>query len=395
MRPQGAAYSAVPLYERRQPWYQKLLIFIVAVLIICGVIFAVYSAFQTFQNDKVSQAAYDAQHAKQTVKVTFDLPEYKAGSSSVIPIRVTGTDLDGNAVNEVHLMTLADNTVELLAGTYEFAPAGSPVTAAGIIYNVPAAVNVSVTTDGVTVAGEAGSTVSLAYTAIQPIDVTDDQISAVRQWMTEASLDDATIQKYVDAITSARSTAQEEEAEASGSVVETDYFTFTIPSLWRDEVSTKTTKSGGLPTVTVYLDGYSSLELMTVTCVKDGAESDDEDNVDHIAGTVQGNGYRVEVWTTNWAYYASLMAQGSVDQIVSTSVLEDLVRLSSGGTLTYDQVSEMSKSAIGTPDIEFVQDSILSSVKATGAVDSSSSNDDDEGYYTTVTTTTTTTTTSD
>ncbi|MCR5582728.1 MAG: hypothetical protein K6F70_03840 [Eggerthellaceae bacterium] len=392
MRPQGGAYSAVPLYERRQPWYQKALIFIVAVAVIVGVIFGVYSAFQAFQNDKVSQAAYDAEHVKQTVKVTFDVPEYKAGSSSVIPIRVQGTDIDGNAVDDLHLMTLADNTVELMPGTYSFVPAGSPVTAAGITYAVPAAVNVSATSSGVTVGSTEGATVSLSYSAIQPIDATDDQIAAIKQWMTEASLEDATIQKYVDAITNARTAAQEEEAEASGSIVETDYFTFTIPSLWRDEVSTKTTKSNGLPTVTVYLDGYSSLELMTVTCVKDGGESDEEDNVDHIAGTVQGTGYRVEIWTTNWAYYASLMAQGSVDPIVSTSVLEDLVRLSSGGSLTYDDVSEMSKSAIGTPDIEFVSDNVLPTLKATGSVDSSSSgSSDDEDYVTTTTTTTTTT----
>lgn len=203
------------------------------------------------------QANYDKAHQPVDVAIQITAPNYTAGATR-IPMHVTGTDLDGNGVDEVQYVSPDSATLSLRRGTYEVVVAASPILEDGSLYVVPDTV-VSVTVgdggmssgssdvadtqgDGSSAAAHtsadsgdfAAPTVAvdsaIALTPVDPADVTDDMIEAARQ---AAAADDQNADK-AEALAQ-KATQVRDDAKYT---VHGDSWTFVMPEYWRGRVET-------------------------------------------------------------------------------------------------------------------------------------------------------------
>lgn len=147
----------------------------------------------------------------QTHPVTFSvnfLVDYDS-SGSRIPVRITGTDVDGAAVDQTIFLAYSGVDVELLPGSYHAEVVGSPITAQGIIFQIPKE-TVDFTLGSDLGPGE-GYTVpsNLAFTfmPIVPTDVTDEQVKDALDWARKDEASGADVGKLEAAIKKLRETA--------------------------------------------------------------------------------------------------------------------------------------------------------------------------------------------
>lgn len=94
---------------------------VVIALIVCGIVW--------FNLDQANKAM----RAPHRVLVTINADGYSA-QDTLIPIRATGTDLDGKSVDEVFFVDAAGEGVSLSKGDYVLSVAASPLTEDGILY---------------------------------------------------------------------------------------------------------------------------------------------------------------------------------------------------------------------------------------------------------------------
>ena len=372
----SSGYSPVHLHPGKQPrkqrWYSRAFIFLLTVGLVAGIGYGSYWLISQQQKAAEETAAYEESHTKVTVNVTLNVPDYIQGSSSTIPIRVTGTDVDGNSIDQLEQMTLNNHGVTLLRGNYTFAPVGSPVTRGGQTYSIPTSATVAIDASGVSVNGSAAEGPTFDYTAIPAANVTDQQVTAIRTWMTDAGIQGTTVQDFIDAVTSARTEALQEAAkeqkksvQKSTSTVQTSSYTFTLPETWWGKVTaSQSTNAYGLTRTTVKVSD-TDYELMYVEAVPDSASKDEGDKETHLVSSVEGEGgYRVEIWSTNWAYIAVQQSEKKTPDY-ETSELRQLVKLSTGSNMTYSEAIEEGDD-VGTPDSDFLKEEVLPTVKATG-----------------------------
>ena len=196
---------------------KKLAIIIVCivalVLVVCvAVVFAL--------NEKNKQ-----DHMPVQIAFTFEAAGYDPQTGTGVPLHIEGTDLDGKQVSETALVDQGAANLDLLRGTYDITVAGSPVSGSGGVYSIPGAVtHIEINEKEVVINGEAtqidqgeGQVVeapTIAFTAIKPAVVTDEQIAAIKGWMEEVDFSSDTITKFTDLIVANRKAGLEKiEAE--------------------------------------------------------------------------------------------------------------------------------------------------------------------------------------
>lgn len=159
-------------------------------------------------------------------------------------------------------------------------------------------------------------------------------------------------------------TAQDAGATATAQnagVIDAGAFTFQLPAQWEGKVEVSLGgAANGQPSATVTLPGNSEATLATLTYYSDGADVMAAGDVaSHLAGSVSGDGTRVEVWTKNWPWFA---ATGATPSSVSEEELRTLVELSTGGAVSYDDVVGTGEAAVGTQEPDFAKAELVSTV---------------------------------
>lgn len=210
---------------------------------------------QQRKQEEERAAALDAlRHQGHGVTFTIQADGYTADDSP-IPIEITGTDLDGNAVDTTCYIAQDGTGTTLKSGSYEASVVASPLTKSGTLYAVPdtaisfeipvpddeslsadatssdegtsdsadtgasnsadSSVTDNGSSEGTTIAG---GTIQLAQ--LDPINQTDDMIEAAYQAALAGGFDQTTAGTYRQAATDAHTAAQKakEEAEAQAAL---------------------------------------------------------------------------------------------------------------------------------------------------------------------------------
>lgn len=261
---------------------------IIAVVLGCIVGIAVVGGGLYWKQHSDQQAGQEAQQAadqahnekvRQLVDVPIQIvaPNYTAGATR-IPLHVTGSDLNDNAVDQTAYVDGQGQGLQLARGTYQVSVTASPILEDGSLYAIPdTVVNVSVVDGGDdasdTSAGQqdasAAPTVtadsSIAFTPVDPADVTDDMLAAAKQ---AASADDQSAEK-VEAL--AQKTVQaREEAKYT---VHGDSWTFIMPEYWRGKVEVTNGTEGYSGSSAVFwstqysINGYNA-ELLNISVLQ-------------------------------------------------------------------------------------------------------------------------------
>ena len=123
-------------------------------------------------------------------------------SSSRIPMQITGTDIDGNEVDKTVFLAYSGVDVELPEGTYEAKVVGSPISSTGTIYKIPEFVahfELSGLEPNETY--ELPSSQSFSFVAIDPKDLTDEQVADAIAWARkdeQSGADVGTLEKAIE-----------------------------------------------------------------------------------------------------------------------------------------------------------------------------------------------------
>lgn len=201
---------------------------------------------EELEREQQRTAALDAlRHQDHPVTFTIQADGYEA-EDGPIPVRITGTDLDGTSVDTTCYVAQDGSGTTLKSGSYEATVVASPLTKSGTLYATPDSpvsfeIPVAEEADaGSTDAGSAdagsqgttsdsgdsadaggssatsapteGGTIQLA--ALDPLDQTDDVIDAAYQAALGGGLDAGTADAYRQAAVDVRTAAEKEKEEA-------------------------------------------------------------------------------------------------------------------------------------------------------------------------------------
>ena len=339
---------------------RSVAIMIVAIILLAGIV-AGGIAYYVLNQQQGSDA-----DGGRTVAIRLNIPDYREGAASPVPVRVEGKTTEGDNVSQLYCVTPSDNTIDLVPGSYSVSAAGSPVTADGTIYQYPTIPNkVMVTAETVRVDEVQTDAISYAYTPILPEYVTDEQVEAVVAWMMQAGFSDDVVQPYRDAIIAARqarldklaadaaergetaqqgdeyapmSDGQDEQDAASGYYIENDFAYLAIPDSWATSIEYNTESAGGEQLLRIYLYGNPQLPIMYVRKTVEGEGSSagfDDDSVDADMVEIwrtERDGATYTVEACEWPYH---FAADPAYLGLSDDQRDDLVSVSTGGSLTY------------------------------------------------------------
>ena len=267
--PQGVQQVAEAGQRKRPVVLIVLAVVLVVMLVVVGV-FGVFGVL-VWQKKKAEDAAYREAHQPYAVDIAVNAAGWDEDSSSPIPLRITGKDLDGKPVEREVLYSGGDTGIELLRGDYEVLVPASPVLEDGNIFQVPAKpIELSITADtprhssakavdsvssgkagadsgagdseaaeGSATSGKdelagkdksgdgeardsAGGVGSLVELSLEPMpaeDVTDDQIAQIEKVFSEFGMDAAQVKEWTQAVSECRQArldqiAAEEKAAA-------------------------------------------------------------------------------------------------------------------------------------------------------------------------------------
>jgi hypothetical protein len=306
-------------------------------------------------------------------EVTVVAANYDAEHGTPIPLHVVGDAKNGAHVDETMTVDVRDSKLSLLPGTYVVTAGGSLVTDQGAFYHGPVdSYTVKVGDEEPSVgdgddskadATDAPAVITpvFAYELVAPEHVTDVDLEGLRGWMTAANVKDS--QRYVDAVVSRRTEAQQriaqedaardeeeraqtertarevEEALQSNAQVGSDRVTFSLPESWRGGTqTTRTVDSAGRAVSIIHLPGNQYAELARVFFSSGYVGAGADGTLRHVAAyrnASDGTGH-AEAQTLNWPLIAATGAESQYG--VSQAELYELVSLSTGGALSYDYV---------------------------------------------------------
>lgn len=188
------------------------------VAVVCLVIIALVAVgFTVFALLK----KHEDTHIPTQVQFDFNYTGDQGAQPIGVPIVIQGTDLDSKAVDEQLLATPSDNTIELLAGSYTISLAGNPVSNDGTVY---AAQNGNSQQLEIPIpdgsSQQAPISVSFSFEALASDKVSDQQLEAIRTWMTSFGVNPDEIQTICSVIVEKRNAeaarvALEQEKQAA------------------------------------------------------------------------------------------------------------------------------------------------------------------------------------
>lgn len=166
----------------------KLVVGIVlAVVIVCAGVGA--GVWWKLDQD-AKQAAWDYAHTSLVTLVTVDAPGFDE-QATAIPVKVVGTDLDGNAVDEVQYLRPGSMQVETLAGNYTLSFPGGYFTGDGTVVKAPdttLSINPAVDENADTsepasnVNGSANPDAPIVFAEVDDLEASPEVIEDIAQW---------------------------------------------------------------------------------------------------------------------------------------------------------------------------------------------------------------------
>lgn len=142
--------------------------------------------------------------------------------SSRIPLRITGTDWEGNDVDKTIYLAHSGVDTELPEGSYKAEVLGSPIASDGTIYAIPnRTVEFEISEDlGPNEEYTLGNRQVFAFAALAPEEMTDELVNDALRWARKDEESGADVGKLEDAIKQRRATAatpkdEEPQPEAS------------------------------------------------------------------------------------------------------------------------------------------------------------------------------------
>ena len=231
-----AAASQAPAAAKRGRKRGAIIAIVVAVVVVCaGVGIGVWWKMDQDAKAAAAQAEWERAHMMLDTSITsLDAPGFDEGATA-IPVQVKGTDLDGNQVDELQFLHPSSPQVQTKQGSYDltfpggyFTSDGRAVKAPGTTVHVEPAIDKATSGDSSTSASSSSAekTVAssrnvdepIAFTPIEPLDATDEDIEEIAKWGAQdpddagkaSQLKSAVITKREEAI--AEKKRQEEEA---------------------------------------------------------------------------------------------------------------------------------------------------------------------------------------
>lgn len=365
------------------PHGKKTARIVVIALAVCAVVIAVVAGCwsrqeQQRQEELAQQAAYQEEHHVVEIAVLLDVPGWDtAAGASRLPIHVTGTDFDGNEIDEVQYVDARGAGLALLQGSYELTVAASPIGADGTIWTVPdAALAIEVTLDGATTSD--GSQPAFQLAPIEAQEVTDEEIGAAASCAAEDAapdapdanaLRDAAVARRDEAIAAeqARQREQiEQQQRAARHVVATSY-ELDLPAYWDGRVDVEVSGDN----VTIYSRAYPRLEVCRIF-VQNGPTDAMGDIGNASMGDVSlGGGRYACVWATRWGWIiADAYRRNSTDpaDYYSQAEADEIVDLQTGGATSYDAIrQEVVESGTGSAVFlvdDFIRGNVTSTIRA-------------------------------
>lgn len=135
-------------------------------------------------------------------------------------------------------------------------------------------------------------------------------------------------------------------------------FTFQLPASWVGRVSVEVDEEAHRASIT--LPGNPDAPLATLVLAEGDEPEVMGDIGSHVAGSVSsGSGTHVEVWSTNWPWFAANEPEGIG---VGEDELAELVDLSTGGLLSLDSLAQESDETIDGAEYGFVNAELVSTV---------------------------------
>jgi hypothetical protein len=373
----------------------------VAAVLALGVIGVGVNSFLQWQQDsraRAEQAVADAQwqdaHGEVAVDVSVALSDYSADSGSGIPIKIEGTDLDGNEVSKTVVIQPPSERLMLLRGRYTISVAGTPASADGTLYELSSEpVSVVITEKGTIINGSDPAQLQSFELKFEPMAadaVTEDDIKQLSEWMAADGVDEDRAATLVSAAKAKRQKASDEKASqkaaedraaaqaaaasaASASTIEappaetatgermvvsTKDFDFAIPEAWRGRVEwVAFDLSDGYTEVDIYPVGmseyvgdydfiFSLARIRSYSPDHSKAASDGHT----VRSYVEAPGKLVEVSMPNWPSIAveHLNGQVTTDFVYDFGQLDTLVSLATGGQANVASIQQAGSAAQAT-----------------------------------------------
>lgn len=323
----------------------------------------------------VHQGKQDAMARNVSIPISVSADGLSASGGTKTPVKIEGTSAAGAKLDKVVYVTGESSDFTVPQGRFTFSIPASPIAKDGTIYDISKA-SIETTVE----AGGPTTPVAFRLQPIAALDVTEDQVSAAYAYADDGgadsgdiaySLKEAALKRHRDAVSrqQADEAAQKKAAEdeAKRHVVAAS-FEFYLPEEWVDRVTV--TVNGD--TVTVAPNAYPDAPLLTLTVAD--AQPDpysDEDYSFWFQGPDLADGKIVWGYAINWGFQiASYNVNGSTDpdHYYDYDEAEELVRLQSGGGLTYDQVLQQMENGGYSDQVAevthaFIRDDVAASIK--------------------------------
>lgn len=275
------------------------------------------------------QAAYEAAHQKYPIQLTIQCEGLDTATGTMIPLHVTGTDFEGNEVDELFFTDQNSTDVELMQGDYVFEVPASPIAADGTIYDV-AAPTASGLGGAVHEDGTFETQNVLILEPIDAVDVTDEQIEAAYDMAVQGGCKNA--DELRDAAIARRDEAVEQLESGS---FEAASYRFSIPEQWIGRVNV--TIDGD--TVMIAPNDQPDHELCTLEVIDGGRTSAGDISKATVEVCDLGDGRTVIASVPNYCYlipYALDSNSTDPSDFYTQDEANELVDLQTLGASTYD-----------------------------------------------------------
>lgn len=274
------------------------------------------------------KAAYEAAHQTYPITLEIQCDGLDTSTGTKIPLHVTGTDFEDNAVDELFFTDQNATGVELMRGDYTFEIAASPIAADGTIYDVSASgasgLGGRVDDDGSFLTQNA-----LWLDPIDAADVTDDEIEAAYDMAVQGGCENA--DELRDAAYARRDEALAKDALGA---YEAASYSFTIPEQWIGRV--EVTIDGD--TVTITPSGQPDHVLCELEVIQGELHSAGDISVATQAVCDLGD-RTVVAQVRNYCYIIPQALDSNStnpDDFYTLDEAEELVSLETLGAYTYD-----------------------------------------------------------
>lgn len=323
-----------------------------------------------------AQAEYEHAHTSIVTKIEAEAPGFD-DAATAIPVQVVGTDLDGNAVNEVQFMRPGAMSVTTLQGSYDLTFPGGYFTGSGQAMKAPGSTqHFDPMVDEPQDEADQPALEKVAYTEVSALEADEGVISDIVSWAQQDPEDHGKASELGSVATTAHDDAvaaeeqrkrEEEERRAaeeaaraarhySSSCVELD-----LPANWVGEVKGDT------------MDHTSGMYHVDFTYgdMRDSGHNFMIFRVDGVHGNESNHG--VPQGSASWANLGQIVwqsrhASSKSSYRFSDSELEHIIDLMTGGSLglsAFDgATSESACTSIAKPVVDdYMNSTIVPTIK--------------------------------